>query len=681
MAGRLVMSAGMAFGPLLLAYVMLACLYPALAGSILLFLLFVILWVLIPGYALAEFLLDRNLGPIDKAVLGGIAAMACLTLLGLIGARLGFQSLVFTQLGLTAVGITKIVRGRIRLASGTVGHRRLDLVFAATFTLVAIFVFAQFLIPAAPPTPAVPGLFYQDSLWTVGNTKAILKWGLPMRDLRLEGFARSYHVAQNLFQIAVVRFSGADPFDVHFYLEPLWDWFLITFAIVRAPSILNNFSVLESGLLASFVLFGAGIDGSRPGGKFWDPLSFGFGLPSVIVVHLVLLAFLRGERLRPGYVALLVFLATAAKSTVIFYVFFSLGTVVAWQWLRRRVRPPREVLVLFGLVVPLAAIWKWTALSIAGTGLLQLAPVDPLSVGYRLIYQNRSLGSLAAPLFELYRFTKPFTINLPRFALYWPPALLVIWASWCLRRERGVKVEYPTLYVAVFTVSSIGTEGIVAAFGGGHYFFVYPELLTTLLAVMLIHDAGAKLRRNLLIGSAIAVAVCTAMFGRSVVQHAQVWGQWPSPGRVLWDPRASIRHDEWVACQWLRQRAHPDSVFFSNRRSFLHELRREPVNRFFGYSTLTGLKAFVEGEGFVPPNMIRQAEANWARVNRFLDGRDSMERAGVLSEIRADYFIEDRHVSQGDYRTTPGLSLIYDTAGVRIFEKTPASRNEANAGH
>jgi hypothetical protein len=668
------LSAGWTLGPLLLAYALVGLLYPRLAGTIPLFLGFILVWVLVPGYAIGDLLLGRDLGVLDKAVLGGIGATACLTLLGLVGAKQGFSALVFAQLGLTALGIARAARLRRSPIVLSSCPGKVDILFAAAFCLVAIFVFVQFLIPAAPPTPVSPGLFYQDSVWTVGNTKAILKWGLPLRDIRLEGFTRSYHVAQNLFQVAVARVTGADPFDIHFYLEPLWDWFLITYAVVRAPSVLLKLGLVECAVLAAFMLFCRGIDGCRPGGEFWDPLSFGFGLPAVIVVHLLLLGFLRGDGLRPGYSALLIFVATAAKSILIFYVGFSLGLVLAWQWWRRRVPPSREVLIMFGLLLPMAAVWKLTAMSVGAEGLIHLAPVDPASIGSRLIQQNHALGGLATPLFAVYRFTKPFTVNLPRFVLYWPPALLALAAWLGLRRRLEAKVNYPVLYVAVFAVASIGTAGIVNVFGGAHYFVMYPQLLATLLAVFLLQETRGRLRRGLLVGSAIGVVVCGAVFGRSVVQHAGLWGRWPGPGRVLWDPMAGIEYDEWVACQWLRQRAKPDATFFSNRRSFLHEVLRTPVNRFFGYSTLTGLTAYAEGEGFVPPSMLPRAEANWARVNRFLDAPDPVERAQALAGIPAQYFVEDRRASHNDYRQTAGLSLIYETPGVRIFENTAGSQ-------
>lgn len=180
------------------------------------------LYLLLPGWALADWLAPKGSStPLMTAVYG------CALLAGThcVAVRLGFPWLLRLLPPLLAVvwlfRQTQQALPRLRGGAQTL-LRTLDsgtgLFWAALCLLYALC------FGAVNPAPLQAGAVHlnQDMLWNVGNAAA-LSHTFPAQDIRFSGVRLSYHYLTELLSAALALTSGAEIYDIYvFFAGPLF---------------------------------------------------------------------------------------------------------------------------------------------------------------------------------------------------------------------------------------------------------------------------------------------------------------------------------------------------------------------------------------------------------------------------------------------------------------------------
>ncbi len=658
------------WGVLLLAYAGLIAVDPTQLPYVPRYLAFLLLGAVLPGYALVHRLLPvPDVRPWDKLLYGAVGGTGLVAVVGIVGATLRQHWLSATVLPLAPLGAWLLARDLRREREASADGS--NLLAAGLFALAAVLVTVQFFIPSARPAEGAPGLYYQDWLWGLGNARAILNWGLPLHDLRMGDMVRSYHVAQYTFQIAAHLATGADLFDVQFRLEPLWDAFLLVLVTVRGMRDLLGTSLRATALVAVALLFTADFGGSVVGGGYWDPLTYQFGLPSFVLLHLLLYRALKTATPLPWYAAYLCFITTASKSTLIAYVGATVAGVVLWGVVRekRRLSDSTSLVLFLVALLPAGLFLKATVLSVGGEGYFGLWEVNKASFFYVLVYEKLRLGAAAPYVYEVYRFTKPFLASLVRTTLQWPAALLLVLAATLWRRTVWPVLGNVGRYALLFSVLSIGTISVIQVKGGVPYFFLYPQLLVLLAAGPVLDVLAAGRSGKAVWGVAAALtAGGIVSFARDGLHHARTFGTWPTAREHLWDPQATVTAGEWAALTWFKEHTPTDATFFTNRRMVLHESEGTPMKRSFVVSAFTGRQAFIEGDEFMPPPRKPLADLRWTLVESFLAGESCDVRGPLLAALPADYFVQFLRRGTRNYSCVD-LVPVFENEAVRIWQR------------
>ncbi|HEY5943932.1 MAG TPA: hypothetical protein VIV40_00495, partial [Kofleriaceae bacterium] len=518
---------------LALAYLPVALAQPHCRASIGVFLGLHLALILIPAACLGRaFLPDTPLLP--ALFVGIVPATSLLIICGIIQFRFHVPHFALLAPVLAVSTLAWFRRGPPReLASIPL--------LAICAILVGVVVLLQTValtVPASLPSQGVPGLFYQDSLWTVGNTVSLERWGLPLRDIRFEGLHLSYHLAQNVYQAVMSTYGGLEPFDIHFYLEPTIGRASLAVLCVFLPRIFFGASTKSSVLLAVLVLFTCGWTGPGHFDLYANPLSYAFGLPAFLVFHGVLF---RRETLRvrgaPLLAALAFALALASKGNLLLLVPAGLAPwllrpMLRWQW-------PRRELIWIAVGVAIAGGLILLTLFRAppeGSERVVVFPLNHNSIVYRLLVDRLHLGLVGLVLFAGYQFAFFFIVAL-RFVLG-GPAPVAILLLLLVRQNRKVLLSTPMWsYVAAFTSAALAAISIADFIGGYTYFLLYPQVLCALWLAARFDELAPSRLRAVIVGVPLAMAIY--MFGATGLAWHRGWSQFPTPERTVWDPQVT----------------------------------------------------------------------------------------------------------------------------------------------
>lgn len=653
------------FLPLLIVYIFLLILYPFLYFDIAKFLIFQILFVLLPGYIFSKWFISEKLTKIQRCIFGYPVSIIAIFIFAWIGNLFNIYYLPALILVFTALSINQIIKDYKR-EPVEISDKPAILINILFYSICVMITYFLFTIPSAPPTPEYLGLYYQDSLFTVGNTWSFIR-GFPLYDARCSEALFGYHMLQNIYQGTVFNFTKIDPFNIHFYIEPIFDWFLFIFIVVFGGIKIAKLS-LSKVIIFSFGLFFTSSIASRSlmSHMFFNPLSFFFGLSAFIMfVYYMISYFSKEGHLDIFYLTILFIYTSATKVIFIPLVPVTLLMMFAYNLFKKQFKYKKEIIL--GLCLIMAALLLKYTIYINGmrSELILNNLIFPNSKVYNLLDKIYFIGNYKDIIFPFYVYAKTMVVS---FLHYWPSLLFFI-LFFTDKKFQGKNKNTANLFMLIFIIFTMTCTVFFDFVGGSGYFYMYSLIPIILLSTFAFDYIRSKDNNLFKILSTIVVIIGVVYFVNFSIDWRNLgWGDFPKDeNRRIWDTRATINYDEWEAMEWLKNNTKLNEVFFSDRRYFAHEKDGVEVDRFFGYSGLSGRQAYAEGGVHNNKNKIIMNE-HWNLVNKFLFSDSRLEQEKLLREIQAGYFVQSLRFNDKNYLGLDSLKLVYENKSINIFK-------------
>lgn len=656
------------FIPVLAAYFFLGIFYPFLGWDIPKFLLFQSLFLLLPGYLFSKLLIRERLTKIQGMIFGYPVSMVAMFILSWIGKLLNVSYLEGAMLLFSIMSIYRIVKdGDVKAQEEINAPIALQMFF---YGVCIIIVFRMFILPSSVPTPDYPGLYYQDSLWTIANTWSYIR-GFPLEDPRFSGVLFGYHMLQNIYQATVFKFTGIQPFNIHFYIEPVFDWLIIVFLVFYGGIKIAKLSIRETAVFYAGLFFTTPFLARRLQlNLFVNPLSFYFGTAVFILFIFCVISYLDKKRsLDIIYLTVLFIYITATKAILGIIIPVTLMLIFALNISRKKFCY-KEALLMSGLFLG-AVLLKLTMFQNVIHGLYYDYDTTQ-SLAYQMLSQAPFLRGYKDMIYPFYRFFSSFFRYLPRYIFSWPVLLFLIIAFTDAGFRRKLEnIKDSVVFIFIFFLVSI-TVGCLFMFPGAEIYNIwYTEIVFLILgAVSMGHILNKSNIKYKIAAASLIIFGAITCFADLNNWIKIGWAGLPNTKERVWDKRAAISYDEFLAMKWLRENTDFRKVFFSDRRYFTHEGRKDEVARFHGYTALSGRQAFAESENVTSPKGRYGAVAmeRWDLINEFLSSEDRSEQKILLKSIKADYFIQSLRFNDKDFSGVDGLTLVYQNKDVKIFK-------------
>jgi hypothetical protein len=643
-------------------------------------------FVVLPAFALGRAAFP-SASAAGQVALAGPAAYGALVLCGTAGIVLHLPAVAFLSPLLALAWLLRSARGPSVGADPDAAAPRTGPIHAedtpppllgatATIFLIASgLLFLLFAWPSRAPTESLAAIHFHDNIWTLGNTRSLLNWGLPLRDIRVDGFSLGYHLGQNVVQSVAVRFFGLDPFGVMFRLEPFGTLHLLVAGLTFGPSVALRSRAWVGPLLASLLLLTDGRGLGLYQTSYWNPVSFAVSVGPFVVFQLVLVGYLEKQisKLPVLLLSLCFLMMGATKGILLGFVPLALAVTIGVRFVRRRTWRAvtrAEWSLAAGLLFSLIFLAKTMFAAVGSTGLATRLAVEGktglAAVGVVLGEALRTGGEVVSAGMIV-----PLIVG---SSLLYPHTIRGLW-----RREAVV-------YVAALVVSMIGFWSVLRLGGAIFYFRWYPALSLSLLAPLLLNGLVGErgepsavpeartLRGRALAGwSLVVVALGIGGFVRHSLPLLAGPAAPPLAGRQPWSAAASVDRGEWEAMHWLEQHAARDDRFFSDRHTLSIAAPPQSVlPAFFAYSALSGRQAIADGSSFSVPRAKPVARERWRAIQAFLASPTSAESTALLRTMGARWFVQSRRFDHQDFRQVAGLTLRHENPSVRIYEVTPS---------
>lgn len=619
-------------------------------------------FVLLPASYLASkyFLREVQLTALEGIFLGYPVAVAILCAISFVAKLLDLSALVFLSAAVPSIWLSGLLlRGQRKSTQSKPTPDSWWLSIAGVYAVAVTLFYFLFIVTTADPSTDKPGLYYQDLLWTVGNSESFYRFGIPMQDIRFSGVGLSYHIIQNVYVSYLHTLTAVSIFDLHARILPIFDlYFLVGILAVGAKAFLE-FRAKQAVILPLSLLFCAGSWSWLSSGYlvhiYANPLSFFFGLQSFVLLLMLVVIHARRGLVFVPYTALVFLIAAASKASLVLTLIPAFALYTTYSYFQRR-NISRDVVMLCVSMAAVVLALKYSIFAGAESGLqsrLDFGGFDALAGAgngwslnaTRVLYRASGVGGLLRQSFNTFIGVAATTFAIGGVGL----ALLLKKCD--AELVRGWK-QYGlfTLFFSVFSIAVIGTFDLT---GGEPYFSWYPVIACGVMFAQFVRlcvssDVARRFR-------SAAAMLCAVSFGLFLIN---IMGMWHSPWRQaalgrnsIWDSRATITFHEYEAMNWIRANLPENALMMSDRRGFLHERSGQFVGRFFGYSALTGRRFFCEGDDFNRLVVQEVAERRWETAERLLKTDSSLEAAKLLANTGAEYVLISKRF------TTPGAGL------------------------
>ncbi len=209
------------------------------------FYLFVIVFVLMPGFAIYKILnIEKHIQGLMLPIVftfgsGFLVALYCVAI------RLNFYLLLWVcPLALFAVAVFLLIKQKNTLKQKISSHLNGQFIFLLFISCFLIFVYTFAGVAKYAHPSAVGEIFLsQDFLWNVGNAESF-KLGFPPQDIRFYDVRLQYHYFTELFLSALSTLSNISSYNlIAFYSQSLFLPMLVTTLYLFAKKIYdgNNF--------------------------------------------------------------------------------------------------------------------------------------------------------------------------------------------------------------------------------------------------------------------------------------------------------------------------------------------------------------------------------------------------------------------------------------------------------
>ena len=653
------------FFPLLVVYIFLLILYPFLYFDVIKFLIFQILFVLLPGYIFSKWFISEKLTKIQRCIFGYPVSIIAIFIFAWIGNLFNIHYLPVVMLIFTGLSINQISKD-YKKEPLEISDKLAILINILFYSICVMITYVLFTVPTAPPTPEHLGLYYQDSLWTIGNTWSFIR-GFPLYDSRCSDILFGYHMLQNIYQATVFNFTKIDPFNIHFYIEPFFDWFFLVFIIIFGGIRIAKFSLTKVVIFCVGLFFTSSIASKTlTSHMFFNPLSAFFGLPAFIMfIYFIFSYFNKKGNLDIFYLTILYIYMSATKVIFILLIPASLLIMFVYNLFKKQFRYKKQVIL--GICLIIAGMFlKYTVYVNGMKNALILHQINLNSRVYNLLNKIYFIGNYKDIIFPFYIFLKTIVVSILH---YWPSLLFFILFFKNKEFQRKNK-NTANLFMLVFVIITMTCVSFFYFEGGDPYFYMYSLIPILLLSTFAFDYIRSKKNSFFKIISVIVIFFGVLYFLNLSIDWINLgWGDFQSSeNRRIWDKRATINYDEWAGMQWFKNNTNLNDIFFSDRRDFAHESLGIELGRFYGYSGLSGRQAYAEGDDFYHGKNKIIIDEHWNLVNKFLFSNNRLEQEKMLREIQADYFIQSLRFNDKDYSGLDNLELVYENNSIKIFK-------------
>jgi hypothetical protein len=654
------------FFPLLVVYIFLLILYPFLYFDVAKFLIFQILFVLLPGYIFSKWFISEKLTKIQSCIFGYPVSIIVIFVSAWIGNLINIHYLPAVMLIFTGLSINQISKDYKNEPTVSLKIENSAVITHILFYSICVIVtFIMFTIPTATPTAKHLGLYYRDSLWTIGNTWSFIR-GFPLYDSRCSDILFGYHMLQNIYQATVFNFTKIDPFNIHFYIEPFFDWFLLVFIVVFGGMKIAKLSLSKVIIFSVGLFFTSSIaSNTLMGHMFFNPLSAFFGLPAFIIfIYYMISYFNKKGNLDIFYITILFIYMSATKTIFIFLIPVTLLIMFVYNLFKKQFKYKKEIIL--GICFIMAALLLKLTIYKNSIEAVELLKISSNSRVYYLLDKIYLIKNYKDIIFPLYIFLKSIVMSILH---YWPSLLFFI-LFFIDKRFQKENKNTANLFMLVFVIITMTCVSFFYFAGGGPYFYMY-SLIPILLLSTFAFDHLQSTKNNLFkILSTIVVIIGVVYFVNiSINWRNRGWGDFPNDENTrIRDNRATIDYGEWKGMQWFKDNTKLKEVFFTDRCDLTHENSGNESGTFFGYSALTGRQAFAEGNDYIGGKNRIIVYEHWSLVNDFLLSNDYLEQEKLLREIPADYFIQSLRFNDKDYSGLDNLELVYENNSIKIFK-------------
>jgi len=657
------------FFPLLIVYIFLLILYPFLYFDIVKFIIFQILFVLLPGYIFSKWFISEKLTKIQRCIFGYPVSIIAIFIFAWVGNLFNIHYLPAVILIFTGLSINQIIKDCKREPVEIINNPAI-LINVLFYSICVMITYFLFTIPSAPPTPEYLGLYYQDSLFTVGNTWSFIR-GFPLYDPRCSEALFGYHMLQNIYQATVFNFTKIDPFNIHFYTEPIFDWFLLVFIVVFGGIKIAKLSLSKVIIFSVGLFFISSIaSGTLMSHMFFNPLSAFFGLPAFIMFIYYMTSYFNKKRnLDIFYLTILFIYISATKVILILLIPATLLIMFIYNLSKKQFRYKKQV--IFGICLIIAGLFLKYTIYESSSEALVLRKINDFHIVsnssvYKLLDKIYFIRIYKDLIFPWYIY---FYETISSLFRYWPSFLFFILFFKNKEFQKENK-NTANLFMLTFIIVSMSFVTLFYFPGGLVYFYMYSLILLLLLSTFAFDYLRSKNNNIFKIISLIVIFVGVFSFiNGSISWRNYGWGSFPNnENRRIWDERATINYGEWVGMQWFKNNTNSKDVFFTDRRYVAH-VRNLSVEYewFYGYSSLSGRQAYAEGGVYNREYKIVMNE-HWNLVNKFLFSNNRLEQEKILREIKAGYFIQSLRFNDKDYLGLDSLKLVYENKSIKIFK-------------
>lgn len=659
------------FFPLLVVYIFLLILYPFLILDILKFLVFQILFILLPGYIFSKWFISEKLTKIQRCIFGYPVSIIAISIFAWIGNLFNIHYLPVIILIFTGLSITQILKDYKNEPAVSLKIENSAVITHILFYSICVMTtYFLFTIPTAPPTPEYLGLYHPDSLWTVGNTWSFIR-GFPLRDSRCSEVLFGYHMLQNIYQATVFNFTKIDPFNIHFYIEPIFDWFLFIFIVVFGGIKIAKLSLSKVIIFSIGIFFTSSIaTNDLPARMFYYPLSVFFGLPAFIMfIYYMTSYFNKKGNLDIFYLTILFIHMSATKVIFLLLVPATLLLMFVYNLFKKQFKYKKQIIL--GICLMIAGLFLKYTIYKNSANVLVLRNINDFHINsnstvYNLLDKIYFIRIYKDLIFSWYTYFKEMILSPFR---YWPSFLFFI-LFFKDKKFRRDSENIGNLFMIIFILILMSFVILFYFPGGTWYFYDYALILILLLTTFAFDYLKNKKNIIFKIISTMVIIIGIVCFVNNSITWRNIgWGDFPNDeNRRIWDKRATIDYHEWEGMQWFKNNTKPDEIFFTDRRDFENDTSGIEIGTFFGYSALSGRQAFAEGDCYLYGENKIIANEHWNLVNAFLKSNDHLEEEKILREIKANYFIQSLRFNNQDYSGIDNLKLIYENKSIKIFK-------------
>lgn len=431
--------------------------------------------------------------------------------------------------------------------------------------------------------------FYQDIFWTAGNTWSIVNWGLPVRDLRLNGVFFGYHFGNNILVAVENIFTNTNTLLIHTEISNVFLGFM---SICLVWFSLNNFYYHNKVLLWSTLLalffgmfnFGSHWNNSYLTHLFMYPVSFSFGFAFFVVIVIKTIEFTKPKHhLTKQNVLLLltlVFLSVASKATLVLILFPCLTVIFLYK-----LGFSKKAFLLILAFVMIVIFMKLTIYQSAAE-----SKVLELKIGLEYI-------NFKVLVWKLKRITIFVLDGSFKYILFF-----VFLKILTLPKFRPFKLinHLDLIFIVCFTFIVFLLDVLIRFQGGSRiYMFWYLNAFCILAIFYFISNINI----NSYFIYFISVLLTLIFASRGLIDLTRSITINPKSGVLCLDfnpdLRASLSSEERLAMEWINQNISKNVILVSDRFGFNHEISGEYTSRWFGYSAISGRQFYVEGTNFL----------------------------------------------------------------------------------